>query len=89
MDKEALHRELKQLHAELQRVDTADTNDREMLEKLATDIWRILGREELDPDHYRSLRERLREAVAQFEASHPRATMLMRELIDQLAYMGI
>jgi len=89
MDKEALHRELQQLHAELQRIDTADTNDREMLGKLATDIRRILGQKEIEPDHYRSLRERLREAVAQFEASHPNTTMLMRQLIDQLAYMGI
>jgi uncharacterized protein DUF4404 len=89
MDKEALQRELKQLHAELQRIHTADPNDREMLGKLATDIRRILGQEEIEADHYKSLRERLREAVAQFEASHPSTTMLMRQLIDQLAYMGI
>lgn len=89
MDKEALYRELKQLHAELQKVDTVDTTDREMLRKLESDIQRILGQEEIEPDHYSSLSERLREGVAQFEASHPRATMLMRQVIDQLAYMGI
>lgn len=89
MDEQALYRELKQLHAELQTVDTVDTTDREMLRKLETDIQRILGQKEIEPDHYRSLSERLREAVAQVEASHPRATMLMRQVIDQLAYMGI
>jgi hypothetical protein len=89
MDKQELYRELTQLHAELQKVATVDTTDREMLRKLETDIHRILAQEETGPDHYRSLRERLREAVAQFEASHPSATMLMRQVIDQLAYMGI
>jgi uncharacterized protein involved in exopolysaccharide biosynthesis len=89
MNKQALYRELKQLHAELQKVETVDTSDREMLRKLETDIQRILGQEENELDRYGNLRERLREAVAQFEASHPRTTMLMRQVIDQLSYMGI
>jgi len=31
----------------------------------------------------------LKDAVAQLEAFHPEATLLMRQVIDQLAYMGI
>lgn len=89
MDKQALYSELQELHAELQKVDTVDTTDRDMLRKLETDIQRILGQEDIEPDHYRTLSERLRGAVAHFEASHPSATMLMRQVIDQLAYMGI
>lgn len=85
----ALYRELKQLHTELQNVVSVDPTDREVLRKLETDIQRILGQEEIESGHYSSLSEQLREAVARFEASHPNATMLMRQLIDQLAYMGI
>ncbi len=89
MDKQKLHRELEQLHAELQQVESPDRNDREMLQKLAGDIRKILEQKETETDNYGSLRERLREAIAQLEASHPRATLLMRQAIDQLAYMGI
>jgi hypothetical protein len=38
---------------------------------------------------YDGLGGRLREAVAQLEASHPEATLLMRQVIDSLSYMGI
>ena len=89
MNKQALYRELQQLHAELQNVETVDKSYREMLRKLETDIQRILGEEEIELDRYTNLRDRLKEAVAQFEASHPRTTILMRQVIDQLSYMGI
>lgn len=40
-------------------------------------------------EHYSGLGERLKEAVAHIEASHPELTLRMRQVIDQLAYMGI
>ena len=89
MDKQKLHRELEQLHAELRQLESPDSNDREMLEKLAGDIRNILEQEETETHNYRSLSERLREAIAQLEASHPKATLMMRQVIDQLAFMGI
>jgi uncharacterized protein YicC (UPF0701 family) len=89
MDKQKLHRELEQLHAELQQVNSPDSNDREILQKLAGDIQKILEQKEREGHHYGSLSEALREAIAQLEASHPRVTILMRQVIDQLAYMGI
>jgi hypothetical protein len=90
MDKQALREQLAELHAELQQVESLDVNEREMLQNLAKDVQELLRREDdRTPQHYSSLGERLREAVAQVEASHPRATMLMRQVIDQLAYMGI
>jgi predicted nuclease with TOPRIM domain len=89
MNKQRLRAQLEQLHTELQEVESLDSNEREMLEKLAGEIQAILEREEDHPQHYSSLRDRLREAVAQLEAAHPRTTILMRQVIDQLAYMGI
>jgi hypothetical protein len=89
MDKEKLREQLQALHTELQQVETLDDNEREMLQGLARDVQEVLHGEADRNQHYGPLSERLRETVAQVEASHPRATMLMRQIIDQLAYMGI
>ena len=89
MDKQNLRRHLEQLHAELQQVESPNSNDREMLQKLAVDIRKILERKESQTHHYGGLSERMTEAIAQLEASHPKATLLMRQVIDQLAYMGV
>ncbi|HLO00659.1 MAG TPA: DUF4404 family protein [Pyrinomonadaceae bacterium] len=89
MDKQQLHEQLEQLHAALHQVDSADSNERQMLQKVASDIQDILARQEDQTEHYRGLGERLKDAVAQLESSHPEATLLMRQVIDQLAYMGI
>lgn len=89
MDKQQLHEQLQQLHAALQRVDSLDSKERETLKKVVSDIQDILARQEDQTEHYRGLSERLKDAVAQLEASHPEATLLMRQVIDQLAYMGI
>ncbi len=89
MDKQQLRSQLEQLHAELQQVDVLDDNEREMLRRLAGDIQETLERGDEHAQPFNGLDERLRGAVAQLEASHPRATMLMRQVIDELAFMGI
>ena len=89
MDKQTLRGRLEELHAELQQVESVDVNERELLQNLASDVQEVLRREDDRPQHYSGLGARLKEAVAQLEASHPRATLLMREVIDQLAFMGI
>jgi len=89
MNDEQLRAQLEHLHAELQQADDLDTQQRELLQTLANDIHRLLNRNENQPHHYRSLGERLKEVVAQLEASHPQITLLMRRAIDSLAYLGI
>lgn len=89
MDRQELHGKLKGLHIELQRVKSLDDSERETLESLARDIQEILEKAPEDTHNYQGLGDRLKEAVAQLEASHPRATMTMREVIDQIAFMGI
>lgn len=89
MDKQQLREQLEQLHAELAQVKTLDSAEAEMLKHLAGDIREILEREEDQPQHYSGLGERLKEAIARLEASHPRTTEVMRQVIDQLAYLGI
>lgn len=89
MNNEQLRAQLEQLHAELQQADANDPQQREMLQGRANEIEQLLKREEIKPHHYTGLGERLSEDVAQLEASHPQITLLMRGVIDSLAYLGI
>lgn len=89
MDKQELHSKLMDLHTELQQVESLDDSERVTLESLARDIQEILEKGHDETHSYSGLGDRLKDAVAQLEASHPRATMSMREVIDQIAYMGI
>ena len=89
MDKQQLQGHLEELHAELQQVDSPDASQQEIIQNVARDVKEVLGKEGDQPQHYSGLSERLSEAVAQLEATHPRTTMLMRQVIDQLAYLGI
>ena len=89
MDDGKLRSRLEQLHAELGLVDTPDEEEAALLRQLAGDIREALGRGDDREGQYGGLVESLRGAVARFEASHARAALLMREVIDELAYMGI
>ena len=89
MNNEQLRAQLEHLHAKLQQASALDPQQREILQMRANDIEQLLKREEIKPHHYRSLGERLSEDVAQLEASHPQVTLLMRRVIDSLAYLGI
>jgi len=90
MDKQQLHKQLEELHAELQQVDSLDAAERETLQRLRGDIESLLAqREDAPPHHYKGLAERLREDIEQLEASHPQATLLMGRVIDALANIGI
>ena len=90
MDAQQLHARLDQLHKELQQIESVDADERRALQQLMADIHEILEKEEGHPiQKYRQLSERLRDNVAQLEASHPTVTMLMGQVIDTLAKMGI
>ncbi|HEV7683185.1 MAG TPA: DUF4404 family protein [Pyrinomonadaceae bacterium] len=89
MNKQELHEKLEQLHTELNRVESSDSNQSAILQKVATDIQEMLGQSGETKEHYQGFGERLKEAVAQLEASHPEATLRIRQVIDELAYMGI
>jgi Domain of unknown function (DUF4404) len=89
MDRQQVHEKLKLLHDELDQVELSDSNQREILKKVASEIQDMLALQQVGMDHYVGLSERLKETVAQIEASHPEATLRIRQMIDQLAYMGI
>jgi len=89
MNNEQLRTQLEKLHDELHQADSLDLQQRERLRMLADEIQALLKRDEIQRHHYTSLSERLNNAVAELEASHPQITLSMRQTIDSLAYLGI
>lgn len=82
---------LEQLHKELERTDTVDEKGNEMLRHLDADIRTLLkrsGREaEIDADE--PLLERLQDTIDHFEATHPRLTTVLSEMMTILSNAGI
>jgi hypothetical protein len=90
MDKQQLHNTLEQLHRELQQIPSVDENERQILQQLMSDIEKLVEAGESDQHHvYDRLGEGLREGIELLEASHPGLTMLMGQIIDALAKMGV
>ena len=89
MKNEELRSQLEKLHNELHQSPALDLQQRELLQTLADEIQALLKRDKVQRHHYTSLSERLNDVVAELEASHPQITLLMRQTIDSLAYLGI
>ena len=89
MDRQQVHEKLKRLHEELNQVELPDSNQREILMKVASEIQQMLTLVEEGTERRSGLTKRLKEVVMQIEASHPEATLRMRQVIDELAYLGI
>ena len=89
MKNEELRSQLEKLHNELHQSHALDLQQRELLQTLADEIQGFLKRDEIQRHHYTGLSERLNDTVAELEASHPQITLLMRQTIDSLAYLGV
>lgn len=88
MPNQHLRETLEQLHTELQQSDSVDDRSRELLRDVMNDIHGILER---TPGGARpeSVATRLREAVGEFEETHPTLTEAVGRVVDALAKMGI
>lgn len=62
---------------------------RGLLEQLDSDLEVLLSRNDynLQPDY--DSQQQLSEVWAQVEAAHPRLTVLMRQMVDSFAYLGV
>jgi hypothetical protein len=85
MSQEDLRRTLEQLHAELGRAGALDPATRGRLEALQEDVRRALDRTGGEPP----LRERLEDAIVEFEASHPELARRLATVIDTLAFYNL
>lgn len=89
MDHQKLRSDLQKLHSELRATNSLDEEEQGMLRLLESDIAKLLAKEDGDLKPDQDSRERLSEALAQVEASHPRVTLVMRQMVDSLAYLGV
>ncbi|MES0873837.1 DUF4404 family protein [Sinimarinibacterium thermocellulolyticum] len=87
MNRQRLQEHLDALRAELERLP-AQAPGRERLRQLVERIDAQLD-EQRDSEPHESFLSGVREAVADFEAEHPRAAGLLRRLVDTLSSMGI
>jgi light-regulated signal transduction histidine kinase (bacteriophytochrome) len=89
-EKQHLDEQLQQLHRTLQQLESPDAKERQLLQQLQHDIQAVLTHADRhNPPPYTRLGERLQESIAQLETSHPHLTLLMGQIADMLARMGI
>lgn len=85
-----LRERLEELHEELRRVENVDETTRALLESLADDTRHLLEHEEpAGSERHRSLNDRLAEAAARFEGTHPDLAYVMAKVVDTLSGLGI
>lgn len=81
-----LEETLDQLRGQLAGVEELDAQERERLQAAVNEIQQSLDRAEVNSQ---TLAERLSEATAQFQESHPSLTSSVGRVADMLAQMGI
>ena len=90
---EKLKAALSTLHAELERLEDASPEEKQLLQSALTDIQSALevATQESPPtaEEHESLLERLTESAQHFEDSHPTLSGMVGSVIDALGRMGV
>lgn len=89
MPAEKLKKTIQRVHEELGKSQEVDEDLRRMLLELDRDIDRILANEPGDTEDADTISERVEEIASRFSAEYPRLEMLLREVSDTLAKLGI
>ncbi|TNF27214.1 MAG: DUF4404 family protein [Deltaproteobacteria bacterium] len=92
MESKKLQESLATIHDELAARQEIDDETRTLLTALGQDIARLLdlqSEQERNDTERSVLAERMRQAVGEFEADHPRLTEALARLADTLSGMGI
>lgn len=91
MESKQLRESLTTIHDELAAKEQIEDETRRLLVALGQDIARLLetSGEDRDDEERSILAERVRTAVGEFEADHPRLTETLARLADTLSGMGI
>jgi hypothetical protein len=85
MSQDDLRRTLEHLHAELERAGDLDAATRDRLRALQADVRNALDKSPAES----SLRQRLEDAIIEFEASHPELARRLGRVIDTLAFYNL
>ena len=90
MTKQLILEHLTQLHGLLQQYEP-DSETRQMLESLSTDIQSLLSGKQYDSTlpPPATIREKVRVALLEFESQHPQLSGLVERIADGLAGLGI
>lgn len=90
MPAEQLKKTLKRVHEELGKSQQVDDDLRAMLRELDRDIDRILADDApAVVDDEETMSERVEVLASRFSAEYPRLEILLREVSDTLAKLGI
>jgi hypothetical protein len=96
MNDQKLHTLLEQLHAEVHKAQIIEERDLALLAELEAELRQLLARKglplsaEIQPgDINPSLRRRLEDGLAQFEAAHPTLTQALANVLATLSSGGI
>lgn len=88
MDNRQLRESLESLRIEVARLARADSDTRDRLEALIADIETRLAEPD-NAEHYETLIQNVRDAITEFEVSHPRTTEILNHVMVTLGNMGI
>jgi hypothetical protein len=89
MNSDNLKDTLKKLHTNLEGSGKADSELKDLLQALDSDIHLLLAKEAHDSATAAGLVERVQFISAKFAARHPHIEPLLREVVDILTGMGI
>ena len=88
MSNEELHRPLRRLSTEIEKLGDQDRAIRRRMQRLVADIERQLEGSE-ESEHEPELMDRLRRSIEDFEVEHPRLTGVLNRIMVELSNMGI
>lgn len=80
---------LEKLHQELEQTEAMDEKGNEMLRHLDADIRSLLKRSGAQAETDETTLERLQDTIDHFEATHPRLTLMLSEMMTILSNAGI
>jgi hypothetical protein len=80
---------LEKLHQELEQTEAMDEKGNEMLRHLDADIRSLLKRSGAQTETDEPTLERLQDTIDHFEATHPRLTLMLSEMMTILSNAGI
>ncbi len=90
MNDQDLRSLLERLHAEIERNEPLDDQERALLQHLSADIRDLLDRSEFGAAQAdQSMIDRLEESIEHYEVTHPDLTMLLGKLLAILSNAGI
>ncbi len=89
MDNKKFRRQLEQLKNEIDNTQPSDERGKELLQRTREDIDHLLEQMDRKTTSHAETASRLEETIAYMEATHPKLTLMMTDLLDILSNAGI